>query len=223
MIWRTGRLGSRLYSLWTCAPLAVTCCNYTCCSYTCCGYTCCGYTAAATPAVATPAVARRRYSPAASGAQVFDTILKRGKWQYRASFGWLPAAYLRTMPAYYRGVVPVHAHLAHSAHRSAVSLTVRCKPRRPQPHAGRPASLRSPYNLRTISVQSPYTLRTLSVRSPYNLQVIDHDHGNVPGLLKHSTNKPHLPPVRIYVTCMQQLPPMLTIYAPTTNAYVYLY
>ena len=25
--------------------------------------------------------------------------------------------------------------------------------------------------------------------------VIDHDHGNVPGLLKHSTNRPHLPPV----------------------------
>ena len=63
--------------------------------------------------------------------QVFDKILKQGGWLYRASFGWLPASYLRTMPAYYRGVAPV----------------------------------------------------------------IDHDHGSAPGLLKHSTAKPHLPPV----------------------------
>ena len=63
--------------------------------------------------------------------QVFDTILKAGGWLQRASYGWLPASYLRTMPSYYRGVIPV----------------------------------------------------------------IDHDHGNVPGLLKHSETKPHLPPV----------------------------
>ena len=42
--------------------------------------------------------------------QVLDTILKAGKWLQRASFGWLPASYLRTMPAYYRGVVPVIDH-----------------------------------------------------------------------------------------------------------------
>ena len=42
--------------------------------------------------------------------QVFDTILKKGGWLARASFGWLPASYLRTMPAYYRGVVPVLDH-----------------------------------------------------------------------------------------------------------------
>ena len=63
--------------------------------------------------------------------QVLDTLLKEGGWLSRASFGWLPAAYLRTMPAYYRGVDPV----------------------------------------------------------------IDHDHGNMPGLNGHSVNKPVLPPV----------------------------
>jgi hypothetical protein len=63
--------------------------------------------------------------------QVLDTVLKEGEWIKRASFGWLPASYLRTMPSYYRGVVPV----------------------------------------------------------------IDHDHGNMPGLLNHSSRKPGLPPV----------------------------
>ena len=63
--------------------------------------------------------------------QVLDTILKEGEWIKRASYGWLPASYLRTMPSYYRGVIPV----------------------------------------------------------------IDHDHGNMPGLLNHSTRKPRLPQV----------------------------
>ena len=63
--------------------------------------------------------------------QVLDLLLVDGGWIKRASFGWLPAAYLRTVPAYYRGVDPV----------------------------------------------------------------IDHDHGNPPGLLKHSEAKPMLPPV----------------------------
>ena len=64
--------------------------------------------------------------------QVLDRLLKQGKWLARASAGWLPAAYMRTVPAYYRGIVPV----------------------------------------------------------------IDHDHGNMPGLLNHSEAKPVLPPVR---------------------------
>ena len=42
--------------------------------------------------------------------QVFDTILKAGGWLTRASFGWLPSSYLRTMPAYYRGISPVIDH-----------------------------------------------------------------------------------------------------------------
>ena len=42
--------------------------------------------------------------------QVFDTILKKGGWLARASYGWLPSSYLRTMPAYYRGVAPVIDH-----------------------------------------------------------------------------------------------------------------
>ena len=62
---------------------------------------------------------------------MLDRLLKQGKWLGRVSAGWLPSSYLRTMPAYYRGVVPV----------------------------------------------------------------IDHDHGNMPGLLNHSTRKPRLPPV----------------------------
>ena len=66
--------------------------------------------------------------------QVLDLLLVEGGWLKRASFGWLPAAYLRTVPAYYRGVDPV----------------------------------------------------------------IDHDHGNPPGLLKHSEAKPVLPPVADY-------------------------
>jgi hypothetical protein len=63
--------------------------------------------------------------------QVLDKLLVEGGWLKRASFGWLPAAYLRTVPSYYKGVDPV----------------------------------------------------------------IDHDHGNPPGLLKHSEAKPVLPPI----------------------------
>ena len=64
--------------------------------------------------------------------QVLDLLLTEGEWLKRVSFGWLPAAYMRNPPSYYRGVD--------------------C--------------------------------------------VIDHDHGNPPGLLKHSEVKPVLPPVR---------------------------
>merc|ERR1719389_533689 len=70
----------------------------------------------------------------APGDQVLDLLLAQGGWLKRASFGWLPTSYLRTMPAYYRGIVPV----------------------------------------------------------------IDHDHGSAPGLIKHSTAKPVLPPVERY-------------------------
>ena len=42
--------------------------------------------------------------------QVLDLLLSKGEWLRRASFGWLPAAYLRTMPSFYRGVVPVIDH-----------------------------------------------------------------------------------------------------------------
>ena len=42
--------------------------------------------------------------------QVLDLLLVEGEWLKRASFGWLPAAYLRTMPSYYRGVDPVIDH-----------------------------------------------------------------------------------------------------------------
>jgi hypothetical protein len=62
--------------------------------------------------------------------QVLDVLLVNG-WLERASYGWLPAAYLRTMPAYYRGVKAV----------------------------------------------------------------IDHDHGNAPGLISHSSDKAVLPPI----------------------------
>jgi hypothetical protein len=37
-------------------------------------------------------------------------LLGEGEWLKRASFGWVPSAYLRTMPAYYRGVVPIIDH-----------------------------------------------------------------------------------------------------------------
>ena len=39
--------------------------------------------------------------------QVLDTLLNEGEWISRVSLGWLPASYLRLMPAYYRGVSPV--------------------------------------------------------------------------------------------------------------------
>jgi hypothetical protein len=63
--------------------------------------------------------------------QVLDLLLVEGEWLKRASFGWLPAAYLRTFPSYYRGVEAV----------------------------------------------------------------IDHDHGNPPGLDGHSVIHPVLPPI----------------------------
>ena len=42
--------------------------------------------------------------------QVLDKLLLEGKWMGRVSLGWLPASYLRLMPAYYRGVSPVIDH-----------------------------------------------------------------------------------------------------------------
>ena len=42
--------------------------------------------------------------------QVLDLLLSEGDWLRRASFGWLPSAYMRTMPGYYRGIVPVIDH-----------------------------------------------------------------------------------------------------------------
>merc|ERR1712072_37859 len=42
--------------------------------------------------------------------QVLDKLLVEGGWLKRASFGWLPAAYLRTVPSYYRGVDPIIDH-----------------------------------------------------------------------------------------------------------------
>ena len=42
--------------------------------------------------------------------QVLDKLLKEGGWLEYVSLGWLPASYLRTMPAYYRGVNAVIDH-----------------------------------------------------------------------------------------------------------------
>ena len=42
--------------------------------------------------------------------QVLDLLLTEGEWLGRASFGWLPTSYLRLMPAFFRGVVPVIEH-----------------------------------------------------------------------------------------------------------------
>merc|ERR1719263_1740629 len=42
--------------------------------------------------------------------QVLGVLLDQGDWLKRASYGWLPAAYLRLMPDFYRGVVPVIEH-----------------------------------------------------------------------------------------------------------------
>jgi len=41
---------------------------------------------------------------------VLDKLLNEGGWLARASFGWLPSAYLRLMPAFYRGVTAVIDH-----------------------------------------------------------------------------------------------------------------
>ena len=42
--------------------------------------------------------------------QVLDLLYSEGGWSRRASYGWLPSSYMRTMPSYYRGVVPVIDH-----------------------------------------------------------------------------------------------------------------
>ena len=42
--------------------------------------------------------------------QVLDLLYSQGGWSRRASYGWLPSSYMRTMPAYYRGVDPVIDH-----------------------------------------------------------------------------------------------------------------
>ena len=42
--------------------------------------------------------------------QVLDKLMKEGGWLKRVSVGWLPAAYLRLMPSFYRGVDPVIDH-----------------------------------------------------------------------------------------------------------------
>ena len=42
--------------------------------------------------------------------QVLDKLLNEGGWLGRVSLGWLPTSYLRTMPAYYRGIDPVIDH-----------------------------------------------------------------------------------------------------------------
>ena len=42
--------------------------------------------------------------------QVLDKLLNDGGWMSRVSLGWLPASYLRLMPAFYRGVSPVIDH-----------------------------------------------------------------------------------------------------------------
>ena len=65
---------------------------------------------------------------------MLSQLLGSGSWVRRATFGWLPAAYMRHLPAVYRGVDPV----------------------------------------------------------------IDHDHGNRPGLVKHSAVKPTMPPVEFW-------------------------
>ena len=55
--------------------------------------------------------------------QVLGFLLSEGGWLQRASFGWLPTSYLRLMPSFYRGVVPIveHDHGSvpgrHSAHK----------------------------------------------------------------------------------------------------------
>ena len=42
--------------------------------------------------------------------QVFNELLGPGGWHSRASFGWLPASYLRVVPMFYRGVDTVIDH-----------------------------------------------------------------------------------------------------------------
>jgi hypothetical protein len=49
-------------------------------------------------------------NPKAPDDQVLDKLLNEGSWMSRVSLGWLPSSYLRNMPAYYRGVLPVIDH-----------------------------------------------------------------------------------------------------------------
>ena len=49
-------------------------------------------------------------NPRAPDDQVLNDLLGQGSWVKRASFGWLPASYLRVQPMFYRGVVPVIDH-----------------------------------------------------------------------------------------------------------------
>ena len=42
--------------------------------------------------------------------QILDTLLNEGRWLHHASFGSLPASYLRPLPNYYKGVDPVLDH-----------------------------------------------------------------------------------------------------------------
>ena len=42
--------------------------------------------------------------------QVLNEVIGSNDWVQRASYGWLPVAYLRTMPVFYRGVDPVIDH-----------------------------------------------------------------------------------------------------------------
>ena len=42
--------------------------------------------------------------------QILDTLLNEGRWLHRASFGWLPASYLRHLPNFYKGIDPVIDH-----------------------------------------------------------------------------------------------------------------
>ena len=126
--------------------------------------------------------------------QVLDLLLTQGGWLKRASFGWLPTAYLRTMPSYYRGVVPVPAHQVVHSNRTRPRATILPTTTPPRPHAVQRASHHSLYtHLRTP------TSVTLS-------QVIDHDHGSPPGLQKHSSLKPRYPPVASMELCDPQDP-----------------
>jgi hypothetical protein len=68
----------------------------------------------------------------ATNLQVLDLLLTHGEWLKRASFGWLPTSYLRTMPSFYRGIVPVIDH----DHGSAPGLAKHseAKPQYPKVH-----------------------------------------------------------------------------------------
>ena len=77
--------------------------------------------------------------------QVLDLLLTQGGWLKRASFGWLPTAYLRTMPSYYRGVVPVRAHQVHSNRtRPRATILHTTTPPRPTPCSVQATTLCTP-------------------------------------------------------------------------------